>query len=82
MDRTREALAGGNGARALSLVDEYERRYPHGTFLEEAEVHRVEALVRNGDRAGARRAAARFVVAHPASPHAAHVRSLVGDTTP
>jgi hypothetical protein len=82
MDQLRKAITAGDAPRALALVDDYERRYPHGAFVEEAEVHRIEALVRIGDRAAATRAADRFLAAHPSSPHAAHVRSLVGATPP
>jgi TolA-binding protein len=78
LDRARRAMADGNAATALADVAEYQAKYPHGALAEEAEVLRVEALVAQGDRAGASRAGARFLAAHPASPHAAHVRALLG----
>jgi hypothetical protein len=77
IDRARAAIAAGDGVRGGQLVDEYERRFPHGTFTQEAEVLRVEALELRADRAGARRAAERFLAAHPASPHAPRLRAIV-----
>jgi hypothetical protein len=77
MDRARAALEEGDAARALRLVDEYEAHFRGGAFQQEADVLRVEALVRRGDRAGAQRAGARFLAAHPQSPHASHVRALL-----
>jgi hypothetical protein len=82
MDRIREAVASGDLKHALSLIDEYERRFPSGAFIEEAEVNRIETLVRLGDSAGANRAAERFLADHPSSPHTARVRSLIRSATP
>ncbi len=77
MDRVRSAIAAGDGVRAAQLVDDYERRFPRGTFTQEAEVLRVEALVLRGDRAAASRAAERFLASHPSSPHAPRLRAIV-----
>jgi hypothetical protein len=82
MDAVRAALASGNGARALRLVDDYQRRFPRGAFGEEAEALRVDALAKSGDAAGATRAGQRFLSAHPGSPHAARVRAVVKSLTP
>ncbi len=82
MDAIRSALASGSGGRALRLVDDYERRFPRGAFVEEAEALRVEAIAKSGDRAAASRAADRFLAAHPNSPHAARVRALVKSAAP
>jgi hypothetical protein len=81
-DRARGALEGGQADRALSLIDDYETRFPNGTFGQEAEVLRVKALVHAGDRAGASRAGQRFLAAHPTSPHAARVRAILESSTP
>ena len=77
LDRARTALASGDGATALREIAACEARYPRGALVEEAEVLRIEALLAEGDRAAAARLGARFLSAHPKSPHAVHVRSLV-----
>jgi hypothetical protein len=82
MDAIRSAIASGNGGRALRLVDDYERRFPRGAFVEEAEALRVEAIAKTGDSAAAQRAADRFLAAHPGSPHAARIRALVKSAAP
>jgi outer membrane protein assembly factor BamD (BamD/ComL family) len=64
--------------RRSRLVDAYEAEYPGGAFTQEAEVVRVDALVREGNRAEAERAGKRFLSAYPKSPHAARVRTLLG----
>ena len=77
LDRARAALASGDAATALHEIAACEARYPRGALVEEAEVLRIEALLAEGDRAAAARVGARFLSAHPSSPHAAHVRALV-----
>jgi hypothetical protein len=77
IDRARRALGDGNAAGALRELDDYESRFPRGALGEEAEALRVEALLAEGDRAAAARVGARFLAAHPASPHAARVRALL-----
>lgn len=82
LDSARAALVGGDAARAEQLVNEYEARFPSGSFVEEAEVLRIEILLRQGDRTGASRVGTRFLTAHPTSPHAARVRALLGSAAP
>ena len=81
-DGARAALEAGEVDRTLSLVDTYERRFPTGTFVQEAEVLRVKALAATGDRAGARRASERFLAAHPTSPHAPRIRAILDSSPP
>jgi TolA-binding protein len=81
-DRARSALEAGELDRALGLVDAYEKRFPAGTFVQEAEVLRVKALAAKGDRAGARRAGERFLSAHPTSPHAPRIRAILDSSPP
>lgn len=81
-DRARAAFDAGDSDRALALVDAYEKRFPAGTFVQEAEVLRVQALSRKGDAAGARRAGQRFLAAHPTSPHAARIRAILDSSSP
>lgn len=78
LDRARSALAAGDALRARQLVDDYEAHFPNGSFLQEAEVLRIDALLAQNDRAEAKRVGARFLAAHPSSPHANRVRALLG----
>ncbi len=78
IDRARGALDSGDAARARHLVDAYESEYPSGTFTQEAEAIRIDALLREGNRAEAERAGKRFLGTYPKSPHAARVRTLLG----
>jgi TolA-binding protein len=78
LDRARAALDQGDAPRAGRLVDEYEAAYPAGEFRQEADVLRIEALVREGKSEDAARAGRRFLATYPQSPHDARVRSLLG----
>jgi TolA-binding protein len=80
IDRARSALASGNTAEATRALDAYDATFPDGALADEAEVLRIDLLVRKGDRAGARSAARSFLAAHPQSPHAARLRDLLGGT--
>ncbi|MDI1451324.1 hypothetical protein [Polyangium sp. 6x1] len=73
----REALASGDGPRALGALDDYAARFPRGHLALEAEVLRIEALSRAGDASAADRAR-RFLEAHPQSPYAERLRPLAG----
>ncbi|TKC94694.1 outer membrane protein assembly factor BamD [Polyangium fumosum] len=73
----REALASGDGPRALHALDDYAARFPRGHLALEAEVLRIEALSRAGDASAAARAR-RFLEAHPQSPYAERLRALAG----
>ena len=44
IDSARIAVKKNEGARAVSILDQYARRFPNGTFREEARVLRTEAL--------------------------------------
>ncbi|HEY1956089.1 MAG TPA: hypothetical protein VGH28_10755 [Polyangiaceae bacterium] len=78
LDRARAALDAGDPARAVRLVDAYESEYASGAFVQEAEVVRIESLVRAGKTADADRAGKHFLASYPRSPHDARVRSLLG----
>jgi hypothetical protein len=67
-------LRGGDARRALSLLDDYDRRYPAGVLREEVLATRVIARCQLGDNS-ARRGADAFLARHPASPLATRVRS-------
>lgn len=82
LDRARRSLESGDPAQALAQADAYEARYPSGTFSEEAEVVRIEALVKRGDRTRAASVGQRFLAAHPASPHAPRIRAILSPSNP
>ncbi len=63
--------------RALSLTQEYRRRFPKGALSVEREVIELEALARLGQHAEARRRALAFEGAHPTSIHLPRVRALL-----
>jgi hypothetical protein len=44
IDSARVAVKQNDGARAIGILDQYSRRFPAGTFREEARVLRAEAL--------------------------------------
>jgi hypothetical protein len=77
LDRARAALAGGNAARAIALVDEHEAAYPGGALAQEAMVLRIEALVKLGRRSEAQELGRAFIGAHSLSPHVATVRQII-----
>jgi hypothetical protein len=82
LDAANKALATGDAAGALRAADDHDRRFPGGVLGPEATVVRIEALALRGDREAATRMARAFLDAHPASPHAKHLRSLLGLTPP
>jgi len=81
LDAARQALAAGNAGDALRRIGLYERDFPGGVLREEATVLRIEALLRRGDRAGARALATRFLAMAPSSTHATRIRSLLNEAS-
>jgi hypothetical protein len=77
LDGARAAIAAGDPARGLSLLDGYVARFPRGTMRPEATVLRIEALMHAGDALAARRAADAFLAANPQSPYAPRIQSLL-----
>lgn len=73
-------VAAGDGARALSLLDEHARRFPAGVLTEEREAERVLALCAAGRTADAKRAGSAFLAARPRSALAPRVRGSCGGT--
>lgn len=78
LDRARAALAAGDASRAENLAERYEGDFPNGAFTQEAEVLRVEALIGEGRRDDATTVGKHFLDAHPTSPHAPHLREILG----
>jgi outer membrane protein assembly factor BamD (BamD/ComL family) len=77
MDRSRAALAAGDAAGALRMLDEYDARFASGLLSQESAVLRVEALAKQGSARAAKELGDRFLAEHPTSPHAARVRALL-----
>ena len=63
------ALRDGDAQNALQLVDEQARLFPNGTFAQEREVLRIDALVALGKTDQARERARTFLAQHPESAH-------------
>lgn len=78
VDSARSALAAGNAARSLALLNRYTREYPKGSLHQEVMLLRIEALAAGGKLAQARALARKFLAAQPNSPHAKRIESLVG----
>jgi hypothetical protein len=77
LDRARAALAAGEPARTLDLLDGYEQAFPKGALRQEATYLRIQALSKAGQRGAARDLAARFLAAHPETPHASQLQQLL-----
>jgi|GEM_PF-1953911 len=72
----RTSLQRGDTREALRLLDGYDAEFPRGVLAEEAEVLRIETLIRAGNESEASSRANRFLAERPQSPHAARVRTM------
>jgi hypothetical protein len=72
----RNALAAQQPARALSLIDDFEHRFPTSQVAEEALVLRIEALSALGRAAEAGALGQRFLHDRPTSVYGARVRTV------
>ena len=79
IQKVRQQLSLGNAPRALSLLNEYRRRFPNGHLSQEATLVKVEALLAAGQTAEAQRAGRAFLARHPGSPYGARMTALLGD---
>lgn len=75
VDRTRAALSAGRSAEALRLLDEHQSRMT--ALWIEAEVLRIEGLIRAGNRSSALTLGEQFISTYPGTAHAARVRELL-----
>ena len=78
------ALANGDASRALRVIDEHARTFPHGALGEERQAARVMALCALGRTAEAQREAHAFLTRTPNSPLAMRVQAACAqkDTSP
>jgi hypothetical protein len=79
IEPARYALASGDASGALSRLDAYSRTYPRGRLALEAEVLRIDALARSGQRDAAKKRAEAFVRRYPNSVLKARVRAYLGE---
>jgi hypothetical protein len=79
LDAARARLDAGDPSGALSRLDDYTRSFPRGRLALEAEVLRIDALSRSGQRAAAEKRAATFLRRHPNSVLASRVRAYLND---
>lgn len=77
VDQARAALTAGRAAEALSVLDDYERRFPTRGFAPEALYLRMEAFIALGRTAQARTTAERLLGSFPSSPHGARARAVL-----
>ena len=77
LDRARAALASGDGALAIRMLDDYQKSFRSGHLLPEANYIRVQALLKMGKQAAARDAAAHAQAIWPDSPLSKELGTLV-----
>jgi hypothetical protein len=75
------ALQANRAARALTLIDEHDRRFPKGALVPEFAAQRVVTLAALGRHAEACTRSAAFLAAYPKSPLVPQVRSSCVDPT-
>ena len=80
LDEAHRAVWRGDPARALSILDAYVARFPHGVMAPEATLVRIEALLNAGDRPAAERAATALAATDPDNPYVARVQSLLASS--
>jgi hypothetical protein len=78
IDGARRALIAGDVDGALAQLQDYDGRLRTGTLDREAQLLRIDALARAGQRGAARALAQRYLESYPSDPHAARLRALVG----
>jgi hypothetical protein len=76
IDQIREAVAQGEGTRALSLLEKHRTRFPRPVFQPEALFLKMRAHASLGNERAARAVAKRLLDAYPNGPQAAAARAL------
>ena len=77
--RAGDALRDGDPSRALRLVDDQARLYPNGTFVQEREVLRIDALTALGKKDDAHDRARAFLAQYPDSPHRVRLERMLSE---
>lgn len=78
LDRARAEIARGATGEALATLAKHDATYPRGFLGSEAEVLRIEALVRAGRTAEAKARGEALLTREPNGPHEQRVRTLLG----
>jgi predicted Zn-dependent protease len=71
-------LHAGRPAAALTVLDEHQRKFPHGGLVQERTSARIQALCALGRMTDAQDELARFARTSPNSPHLARARKACG----
>jgi TolA-binding protein len=71
-------LHGGRPAAALTVLDEHQRKFPHGRLAQERTSARIQALCALGRMTDAQAEFARLARTSPNSPHVARARKACG----
>jgi hypothetical protein len=77
LDAVKRAITARDFPRALRLVAEYHRAFPHGQLAPDADALAIEALEASGDRSELSTRAARFLRQYPNDPHAARIAAFI-----
>jgi TolA-binding protein len=81
MDQARAALRSGSPKSALEHLEQYRSRFPSGSFGQEAQALRIEAIASNGNITRASTLAKAFLSRYPNSPHSARLRRLADSSS-
>lgn len=76
IEAARAGVASHDAKAALAALNSYSRKFPRGSFVQEATVLRIRALDQSGDSARATAMAKSFVARFPDSPHVARLRPI------
>lgn len=76
--KARQALAAGQAAKALTLLQDSQEKFANGALVPEREALLIIALSQSGQARKARPKARRFLSKHPESPMANRVRQVLG----
>jgi hypothetical protein len=74
-------LHAGRPTAALTVLDEHQRKFPHGGLVQERTSARIQALCALGRMTDAQAELARFARTSPNSPHLARTRKACGSGT-
>jgi len=74
-------LHAGRPAAALTILDEHQRKFPHGGLVQERTSARIQALCALGRMTDAQAELARLARTSPNSPHLARARKACGSGT-